>query len=121
MPRVSTVRITDKTIKSSKPKDSRYEIRDASLPGFMLRVSPTGTKAFYVQLARGKKRKIGNAAIMTLTRARRLALNMLQKHEAGEKIESRRDRKPTLEEFVTDTYAPWTSQNLKPEGGLEQR
>ncbi|MFC1796073.1 tyrosine-type recombinase/integrase [Pseudomonadota bacterium] len=113
MPRVSTVRITDTTIRTAKPKDRRYEVRDSTLPGFMLRISPTGTKAFYVQLERGKKRKIGNAAIMTLSRARRLALDMLQRHEAGEKIESRHDKKPTLEAFVKDHYGPWVCQNLK--------
>ena len=113
MPRISAIRITDKTIRSSKPKDHRFEIRDATLPGFMLRVSPTGTKSFYVQLKRGIKRKIGNAAVMTLTRARRLALNMLQRHDAGEKIDSRLDKNPTLEDFVTETYRPWVKQNLK--------
>jgi len=113
MPRVTANRITDKTIKSAKPKAQRYELRDSVLPGFMLRVSPTGAKAFYVQLGRGSKRKIGNAAVMTLTRARTLALSMLQRHDAGEKIESRLDKKPTFEDFVIDIYGPWADLNLK--------
>ena len=113
MPKITANRITDKTIKTAKPKSRRYEIRDAVLPGFMLRVSPAGSKAFYVQLERGSKRKIGNAAVMTLTRARTLALSMLQRHDAGEKIESRLDKKLTLEDFVVDVYGPWAEQSLK--------
>jgi site-specific recombinase XerD len=113
MPKISAIRVTDRTIKTAKPKSSRYEIRDTALPGFMLRVSPTGTKGFYVQLERGSKRKIGNAAVMTLTRARKLALSMLHRHEAGERIESRLDKKPTLEDFVVDIYGPWADLNLK--------
>jgi site-specific recombinase XerD len=113
MPQLKATRISDKTIRSAKPKTSRYEIRDAALQGFMLRVSPSGTKAFYVQLERGVKRKIGNAAIMSLTRARRLALEMLQRHEAGERIESRLDKHPSFEDFVTGTYLNWATQNQK--------
>ncbi|MFC1688207.1 tyrosine-type recombinase/integrase [Pseudomonadota bacterium] len=113
MPRVSSVRITDTTIKTAKPRARRYEIRDSALPGFMLRIAPSGKKLFYVQLERGKKRKIGDSAIMTLTRARRLALNMLQRHEAGEKIKSRLDKDPTLDDFITQIYGPWASENFK--------
>jgi site-specific recombinase XerD len=113
VPRVSSVRITDTTIRTAKPRASRYEIRDSALPGFMLRVAPNGKKLFYVQLERGKKRKIGDSAIMTLTRARRLALNMLQRHEAGEKIKSRLDKDPTLDDFITQIYGPWASENFK--------
>jgi integrase len=113
MPQLTATRVTDKTIKSAKPKTSRYEIRDSALPGFMLRVSPSGTKTFYVQLERGVKRKIGNAAVMTLTQARSLALKMLQRHDAGEHIESRLDKQPTLEDFVKNTYQNWAVQNQK--------
>jgi integrase len=79
----------------------------------MLRVAPSGRKRFYVQLDRGIKRQIGDASVMTLTKARRKALNLLQRYDDGEKIESRLDKNPTLKEFIDEKYEPWASQNLK--------
>jgi len=113
MPRLSKTRINDTTVKTAKPKPHRYEIRDAALQGFMLRVSPNGRKMFYVELQRGMKRQIGDASIITLTKARKDALKLLQRHEDGEKVESRLDRNPTLKNFVEDTYQPWVEHNLK--------
>lgn len=113
MPRLAAVRITDVTIRSAKPRDNRYEIRDAQLPGFMLRVSPNGSKTFYVQLERGKKRKIGDAKVMLLKRARKLALDVLNRHQDGEEIESIRNKKPTLNDYLTGAYMDWATQNRK--------
>jgi len=79
----------------------------------MLRVAPNGKKLFYVQLGRGMKRKIGDAAVLTLTTARDLALDMLQRHSKGERIESRLDRNPTLEDFTKSEYKDWAKHNLK--------
>ncbi len=113
MPRLSKTQITDRTIRTVKAKDHRYEIRDSALTGFMLRVSPSGKKFFYVQLERGRKIKIGNASIMTLTRARKLALDKLTKQEAGEKVESSRTAKPTLGKFIDNVYLSWAIQHQK--------
>jgi len=113
MPKLAAIHITDLTIRTAKPRSSRYEIRDAKLTGFMLRISPSGSKTFYVQLERGKKRKIGNAKIMKLRRARNLALDVLNRHEDGEEIESIRNKKPTLNEFLAGTYLDWAIQNRK--------
>ena len=113
MPKLAAIRITDITIRTAKPKSSRYEIRDAQLTGFMLRISPSGSKTFYVQLERSKKRKIGNAKIMKLRRARTLALDVLNRYEAGEEIDSTRNKKPTLNEYLSGTYMDWAIQNRK--------
>ena len=113
MPKLAAIRITDITIRTAKPKSSRYEIRDAQLTGFMLRISPSGNKTFYLQLERGKKRKIGDAKVMTLRRARKLALDVLNRHESGEEIESIRNKKPTLNEYLSGTYMDWATQNRK--------
>jgi integrase len=113
MPKLAAIHITDLIIRTAKPKGSRYEIRDSQLTGFMLRVSPNGSKTFYVQLERGKKRKIGNAKIMKLRRARTLALDVLNRYEDGEEIESIRNKKPTLGEYLSGTYMDWATQNRK--------
>ena len=52
MPKLSTVRITDKTVKNAKPGPTVYDIRDAVLRGFLLKVQPSGTKTFYCEWAR---------------------------------------------------------------------
>ena len=113
MPKLAAIRITDKTIRTAQPRYHRYEIRDSQLTGFMLRISQSGSKSFYVQLARGRKRKIGDAKIMTLTRARKLALDVLNRYEAGEEIESIRNKKPTLNEYLSGAYMDWAMQNRK--------
>ena len=48
MPVRSSVRFTDDYIKSLKPTVSRYELYDASLAGFGVRVSPAGAKSWMV-------------------------------------------------------------------------
>jgi integrase len=113
MPRLSKTQIGPGTIKSAKPRAHRYEIRDSALTGFMLRVTPAGKKYFYVQLERGRKLKIGNAGVMTLTRARKLALDKLNAHDAGEKVESSVTAKLTLGKFIDDAYLPWAKQHQK--------
>lgn len=107
MPKLSAVRITDQTIKTAKPRGRRYFIRDANLRGFLLRVNTNGSKSFYVQLDKNTKRKIGDESILTLTSARTQAKNILARHSKGEQIESRRDRKPILSEFLADEYRKW--------------
>lgn len=43
MPKRAEVRFTDAYIRNLKPADARYDVYDASLAGFGLRVSPSGT------------------------------------------------------------------------------
>ena len=113
MPKLAPKRITNGVINNAKPEANRYEIRDSAIQGFMLRVSPSGKKFFYVQLERGKKRMIGDVQFMLLSRARFLANDMLNRYKAGEEIESTRTAKATLGSFLSDTYLPWAKQNLK--------
>ena len=52
MPKLSATRITDKTVKNAKPREITYDIRDAVLRGFSLKVQPSGSKAFYAEYSR---------------------------------------------------------------------
>jgi len=38
--------LTNKTAREAKPREARYEIRCDGLPGFLLRVLPSGKKVF---------------------------------------------------------------------------
>src|SRR5262245_46694997 len=47
---------TQRDVDRAKPRAKRYSILDASLPGFLLRVSPNGNRAYYVRTRIGKGR-----------------------------------------------------------------
>lgn len=94
------------------------EINDTDLTGFILRVQPSGRVSYIVQLGRGKRITIGNAAVLTPTQGRLKAKVALGAQADG------RDPKaairveegaqvPTLGAFLTDTYAPWAEANRK--------
>ena len=44
--------LTDRSIQSLKPRDVRYDVRDAALPGLSLRVNANGTKTWTVKVSR---------------------------------------------------------------------
>ena len=100
MPELSTTIITKSVIDRAKPRDHTYEIMDAELRGFILRVYPTGKKVFVVQLERNQRRKVDDAVLLTLTAARRKAKAMQVKHAAGEVVESKRSVTPSLKDFL---------------------
>ena len=51
--------LTDKYIKALKPQPKRYDVRDAALPGLVLRVNADGTKTWTVVVSKnGKRRRV---------------------------------------------------------------
>lgn len=79
MPYLTKSILDQNTVRLAKPKNRRYELRDAALRGFMLRISPSGHKAWYVQLGRNRKRKIGDASVLSSHVARHRARDLLQR------------------------------------------
>lgn len=113
MPKRSLVTITEKTVRR-KPKDRPYEVRDQELRGFILRIQPTGTKTFYCEWARGKRSRIGDANLITVTRAREIAMQRISGAKRGEVPDPQlRGGKPTLKKFIDDRYAPWAETHHK--------
>lgn len=52
--------LTDKRVRSLKPRDSDYEVSDARLPGFGVRISPYGLKTFFYRYQTdGRRRRKG--------------------------------------------------------------
>lgn len=100
-------KITQKVVRTAKPRDARYEIRDTELTGFMLRVMPSGRKAFYVQWKRGRKVRLGDANVMTLTKARAEAMKTLS--EAADDQTPSRAQKPAakLSQLIDNHYEAW--------------
>lgn len=102
-------RITQKLVASSKPADKPIEYRDSQIPGFILRVQPSGVKSYVIEYARGRRKTIGRATVLTLEQARRKALEVLADPAAA--VGPRRDME--LREFLSKHYAPWVKANRK--------
>lgn len=70
-------KLTKTAVDAATPKDRDYELRDTIAPGFMLKVTPFGSKIFmlaYVNSS-GIRRKpaLGRFGELTVDRARKLA------------------------------------------------
>jgi len=47
------------------PQSKPFEIRDTRLPGFILRVQPSGTRSYIAQTGRGRRLTIGKVGEFT--------------------------------------------------------
>ncbi|MDA9982494.1 site-specific integrase [Gammaproteobacteria bacterium] len=68
-------------VRSAKPGPKEYEIHDSELKGFFLRVFPSGQKRYYIQIARGKRKVVGDTSLL---------------------VEQARDKAATLKRTYTD-------------------
>ena len=87
-----------------------YEVRAARPVGLLLRVQPSGTRTFYVQLARGKRVRIGPAGTYTLKQAEERAKALLLdpvKATAPKTVAA------TLGEYLASTYGDHAQARLK--------
>jgi len=118
--------LTQRAIEAAHPVDRPFELRDASLPGLILRVQPSGRKSFIIEFrAHGRKRRItiGDAAIIKVAKARRMAIAIkgraLEGHDpAEERRQAREDAKRkaeavTLGDFLDGDYRDWYLDNRK--------
>lgn len=114
MPRL---KLTKTVVDSAQPEKDPYELRDAAIPGFLLKVTPTGRKVFMVAYVanNGQRRKpaIGRFGEITVEQARTIAQDWLAdvrkgKDPSAEKSAAR--RAPTVqdlfERFITDYSEP---------------
>ena len=77
---MSRVRLSENRIKALKARKTPYDIRDADLKGFGVRILPSGTKRFFVHSQHEGRRlwkTIGDAGSMELEEARRRAREAL--------------------------------------------
>jgi hypothetical protein len=65
--------LTKRIVLTAEPKDRPYELRDAQVRGLILRVQPSGHKAWIVTWAHGKRRTLGSVEHLTLDQAREQA------------------------------------------------
>jgi hypothetical protein len=113
VPKRSKIKITDQVVKYARSGSNRYEIRDAELSGFMLRVNLNGTKSWYVQLNRTQKRKIGDAGMMTAAVARYRARDFLASNSVADYSRKPLARSIKLSQFLLGRYANWKSSQSR--------
>jgi len=96
--------VTDARIGALVPRKTSYDIRDAKLKGFGVRVTPSGSKRFFVHCQhRGERvwKIVGDADAMDIGEARSVAKPMLAAIRRGEAVPARPE--DTLFEAVAET------------------
>lgn len=118
MPRL---KLTKTIVDSAQPEKEPYELRDAAIPGFLLKVTPTGRKVFMVAYLanNGQRRKpaIGQFGEITVEQARAIAQDWLAdvrkgKDPSAEKSAAR--RAPTVKELFERFIADYSEPRNKP-------
>lgn len=96
--------ITKNTADKAKAKTKAYRIHDTKLPGFTLRVQPSGVKS-WVLLFQSKTRTLGRYPTMTVVMAREKARRIINGEESMTPVEKQAPSStPTLGEFIDDLY-----------------
>ena len=116
MPRTT---LTAARIEALKPRKSPYDIRDARLRGFGVRVMPTARKRFFIQCQhRGERvwKIVGDAGSMSLAEARTAAAEMLAAIRRDGEASHRPEETffEAVAETVFDRYARlWKARTFK--------
>lgn len=118
MPRI---KLTKTVVDCAKPATDPYEIRDAAIPGFLLKVTPAGRKVFMVAYVanNGQRRKpaIGRFGEITVEQARAIAQDWLAevrkgKDPSAEKSAAR--RAPSVSELFSRFITEYSELRNKP-------
>lgn len=111
--------LTQHTAENAEPGERPYEIHDkgrGAVHGLLLRVQPSGVKSYYVQIARGKREKVGPGAL-TLATARTKAKKLIGQAAEGRDFQAERRQKRamkthTLAGYLDGAYKVHAEQNL---------
>lgn len=106
---MTTATIGQRLIASLQPQTRPYEVRDDRLPGFLVRVQPSGVMTYYAQYARGKRMALGNTSVITPAQARDKAREILADAQlGGDPATARKAAKAqTFEQYIREVYGPW--------------
>lgn len=122
------MQISKKTVDALIPREAPFDVRDEAIPGFLVRVHPTGRCVYYYayrNLAKKTQRvSIGVHGQVSAAQARAsaklIAAEVAQgrdpaREKSGRKEAARRDMGPEspLINFICTPYAEWSDQSKK--------
>jgi Arm DNA-binding domain len=97
----------------AQPAIKPFEIYDTRLPGFTLRVQPSGVPAYYARFGRNRRIALGKAGELLPDEARDKCQKVLGNVAHGRHPLQGLDglHAPTLGQFIQETYARWVKAN----------
>jgi len=110
-------RLTERAVLRAKPRKSKYEISCSVLTGFMLRVLPSGKKAYYIRYRdeRGKdlRVRLGATTELTFEEAKVLASERLDQSAPGLRPPADRARRSAKRATLAPTFAQFAPRFLE--------
>jgi integrase len=112
--RVRVPKLTKRVVEGAEVKATEYMLWDGELPGFGLRVLPSGRRSYMVQYRAGRRSRrlaLGPHGILTAEQARSMATQLLAEVRAGSDPASvRKDRRDAL--TVTDLAERFDKEHI---------
>jgi hypothetical protein len=119
-------KLTQIVAEKCEPNSQDYEVVDTLIPGFVLRIRPSGVKAWEYRYRNreGRQRRyvVGRFPGLGAMAARRVVLTLaadvatgadIQARKRDARVEGERKRCNTLETFLSDQYGRWAATHLK--------
>ena len=119
-------KISARVVQALEPQRAPFEVVDADLKGFLLRVQPSGVKTYYFAYrnkdGRRQRYRIGASESLTPAQARDQAVLIAARVVMGEDVQVQRKQQRrtaklaqsrTLEAFLTRQYERWVTSQRK--------
>jgi integrase len=97
---------------AARPTKKPFEIYDSRLPGFTLRVQPSGVRSYYARFGRNRRIALGKVGALLPEEARDRCQKVLGNFAHGRHpLQGLNGKGPTLGQFIEDVYASWVRAN----------